>query len=100
MPRTHGPESGRFSPVAPYVITMTDIEIEYCVPCGHLNRAIDLQRSILETYGQQVDGVRLKTGDGGVFVVRTDGSEVFDIAEDEYDVDAIVDEVGAVAGVA
>ena len=39
-----------------------NVEIEYCVPCGHLNRAIDTQRIILERFGRQVDGVRLKTG--------------------------------------
>lgn len=80
---------------------MVSIEIEYCVPCGHLPRAQKLQEQILETYGQAVDGVRLKTGDGGVFRVSVDGELIFDKAEDPYDPDAILEaidsEIGATA---
>jgi len=80
---------------------MTDVEIEYCVPCGHLNNAEDVQHALLEQFGRELDGVRLKTGDAGVFEVRVDGESVFDIAEDDYDVDEITrrvrDRVGASA---
>ncbi|MGH8873199.1 MAG: Rdx family protein [Acidimicrobiia bacterium] len=38
----------------------TAVEIEYCVPCGHLDRVIDTQRVILERFGQRLHGVRLK----------------------------------------
>jgi selenoprotein W-related protein len=68
---------------------MTDVEIEYCVPCGHLNNAEDVQHALLEQFGQELDGVRLKTGDSGVFKVRVDDETVFDKAEDDYDVDEI-----------
>lgn len=77
---------------------MVSVEIEYCVPCGHLSRAQTLQEQILETYGQAVDGVRLKTGDGGVFRVSVDGELVFDKSEDEYDPDAILDAVDTAIG--
>lgn len=73
---------------------MTAVEIEYCVPCGHRERAQELQGAILEEYGLKVDRVALVTGDGGVFEVRVDGDEIFDIDEDEYNVDAIVEGVG------
>lgn len=80
---------------------MTDVEIEYCVPCGHLNSAEDVQHALLEQFGQELTAVRLKTGDGGVFKVRVDGELVFDKAEDGYDVDEITrrvkDRVGASA---
>jgi len=56
----------------------TSVEIEYCVPCGHLDRAIDTQRCILERFGRQVDGVRLKTGHGGVFTIRVDNEQIYD----------------------
>jgi selenoprotein W-related protein len=69
---------------------MTEIEIEYCHPCGFLNRAQDVQETVLETFGQQLDAVSLVVGDGGVFEVRVDEELVFDKSEDEYDVDAIV----------
>ncbi|MDY6818792.1 MAG: Rdx family protein [Halobacteriales archaeon] len=72
---------------------MTSVEIEYCVPCGHLDRAQDLQRAILSEFGLEVDSVSLKTGDGGVFKVRTDGDVVFDKSEEAFDKDEIVDRV-------
>jgi len=70
---------------------MSDIEIEYCVPCDMRDRAADLQDAILEAFGQEIDRVALRTGDSGVFKVRYDGELVFDKAESEYDVDAIVE---------
>ncbi len=67
------------------------IEIEYCVPCGHLPRAMDVQKSILERFGQRVDGVRLKTGEKGVFVVRIDGESVYDKASKEaFELDQLI----------
>lgn len=72
---------------------MTDVEIEYCVPCGFLPRAENVQHELLEEYGPELDRVALKTGDHGVFKVRVDGEVVFDKDTDEYDPDAIVDRV-------
>lgn len=76
---------------------MPDVEVHYCVPCGHLERAQDVQGAILSEYGQDVDRVALKPGDGGVFTVTVDGEQVFDVDEDEYDLDTIVDAVGTYA---
>jgi selenoprotein W-related protein len=72
---------------------MTSVEIEYCVPCGHLDRAQSLQGSLLREFGQRLDGVRLKTGDSGVFRVSVDGEVVFDVEEEGYDAERIVDRV-------
>lgn len=77
---------------------MADVEIEYCVPCGHLDQAIETQRLLLTEFGQNLDGVRLKTGDGGVFKIRVDGEEVFDKSQgyDEDEIkDAIRERIGA-----
>jgi selenoprotein W-related protein len=75
---------------------MTDVEIEYCVPCGHLPRAQDLQGDILEEFGLQIDGVRLKTGDGGVFKVSVDDEVIYDKAEDgDLDRDALIEAINA-----
>jgi len=74
---------------------MTDVEIEYCVPCGFLPRAQDLQEALLEEYGMELNSVALVTGDHGVFTVHADDDVVFDKEEDEYEVDAIVESVGA-----
>ncbi|PSQ09871.1 selenoprotein [Halobacteriales archaeon QS_5_70_15] len=77
------------------------VEIEYCVPCGYLNRAVDVQTALLDRFGQQLDRVALVTGDSGVLEVRVDGETVFDKAEDDYDVegigDAVAEQVGATA---
>jgi selenoprotein W-related protein len=73
---------------------MTQVDIEYCVPCGHLDRAQDLQEAILSTHGRDVEGVRLVTGDGGTFTVDVAGERVFDVDEEGYDREAIVERVG------
>lgn len=73
---------------------MSAVEIEYCVPCGFLDRAQHVQSAILETYGERIDRVALVTGDSGVFRVSVDSEVLFDKAEEEFDVGAIVDRVG------
>lgn len=74
---------------------MATIEVEYCVPCGFLDRAIDLSDALLSALGEEVDRLSLVTGDHGIFEVRVDGETVFDKADDEYDVDGIVRDVRA-----
>ena len=74
---------------------MADVEIQYCVPCGHLAQAIDTQRHLLTEFGQGLDGVRLRTGEGGVFTVAVDGEKIFDKKEAAYDLEAITAGVGS-----
>lgn len=69
---------------------MTTIEVEYCVPCGFLDRAVDLSAALLSALGEDVERLSLVTGDHGIFEVRVDGETVFDKEEDAYDVDEIV----------
>ncbi len=68
---------------------MTNVEIEYCVPCGHLDAAQEIQGSLLEEHGRDLETVTLRTGHGGVLKVRVDGELVFDKAEQGYDLEAI-----------
>ncbi|WP_049996862.1 SelT/SelW/SelH family protein [Halococcus sediminicola] len=72
---------------------MATVEIEYCVPCGFLERAEDIQHALLTNFGAELDRVALVTGDHGVLEVRVDGETVFDKADDEYDVDGIAREI-------
>lgn len=72
----------------------TQIEIEYCVPCGHLDRAVDTQRSILERFGRDIEGVRLKTGAGGVFTIRVDGEDIYDNSQ-AFDLNRVIGEIEA-----
>lgn len=69
---------------------MTAVEIEYCVPCGFLERAESVQHAVLSSLGERVDRVALVTGDHGIFEVRVDGSVVYEKESEEFDVDAIV----------
>ena len=74
---------------------MPEVEIEYCVPCGFRDRALDVQQAILNSLEQELDSVALVMGDHGVFTVSVDGEVVYDKAEDEFDVDDIVRELRA-----
>ena len=70
---------------------MTDVEIEYCVPCGFLDRAEAVQRALLTSLGDDLDSVALVTGEHGVFRVDVDGDTIYEKAEDgDYDTDALV----------
>lgn len=72
---------------------MTAVEIEYCVPCGFRERALDVQQAILNGLETELEQVSLVMGDHGVFQVRADGDVVHDKEEDELDVDDIVREI-------
>jgi len=72
---------------------MTTVEIEYCVPCGFRERALDVERAILNALETDLDRVSLVMGDHGVFRVIVDGEAVYEKSEDDYDVDGIVRQV-------
>jgi selenoprotein W-related protein len=76
---------------------MTEVEIEYCVPCGFRDRALDVSRAILNACEDEIDALRLVMGAHGVFHVRVDGRTVYDKDETEFDVDEIVRTVRAEA---
>lgn len=68
---------------------MATVEIEYCVPCGFRERALDVQEAILNGVEEELEELSLVMGDHGVFTVSVDGETVFDKEEDEFDVDEI-----------
>ena len=69
---------------------MADVTIEYCVPCGFRERALNLQQAIVTSLEQEMDSCTLVMGAHGVFTVSVDGEKVYDKDEDDYDVDEIV----------
>jgi selenoprotein W-related protein len=69
---------------------MTTVTLEYCVPCGFRERALDTQSAILSSLEREIDEFALVMGDHGVFRVDVDGETVYDKDEDDYDVDGIV----------
>jgi len=66
---------------------MTEVNIEYCVPCGLLAYAIETQEALLEEFGQDLDRVRLQPGHGGVFKVHADDDLIWDKDDHDGDVD-------------
>ena len=57
---------------------MTAVTIEYCVPCGFVDSAVDVQTSLLDRFGTDLDRITLQPGHGGVFEVRVAGETVWD----------------------
>jgi selenoprotein W-related protein len=72
---------------------MTTVEIEYCVPCGFRQQAIDVEQAILGALERELDELSLIMGDHGVFRVAVDGETVYNKEDDAFDVDEIVREV-------
>lgn len=66
---------------------MTEVNVEYCVACGFLEYAVETQEALLEEFGQDLDGVRLQPGHGGVFKVRVDDDLVWDKDEHGAEID-------------
>jgi selenoprotein W-related protein len=76
---------------------MSTVEIEYCVPCGFRDRALDVARAVLNACEGDLDGLTLVMGAHGIFQVRVDGTTVYDKDEREFDIDAIARTVRAEA---
>ncbi|SFS03639.1 selenoprotein W-related protein [Halomicrobium zhouii] len=68
---------------------MSDVTIEYCVPCGFRERAFEVQQVVLGAVEGELDSLELVMGDHGVFTVSVDGQTVYDKEEDAYDPDEI-----------
>lgn len=73
---------------------MTRVEIEYCVPCRKLDRAVETAESLLARFGDDFEEVALVTGESGIFEVRVDDVVVFDSDDEEYSLDTITEAVG------
>jgi len=54
-----------------------EVEIRYCTQCRWLLRAAWLAQELLTTFADDLDGVTLRPGHGGVFEVTIDGVQVW-----------------------
>ena len=72
---------------------MAEIEIEYCVPCGYLARAEEIEHALLSRLDRRVERLVLVPSRGGVLRVEVDGEPLFDKERDVYDVEAIASAV-------
>ena len=75
-----------------------NVRIVYCVPCGHLPRALELAEGLLSKYGQRLNkdfSVPLDTSDGGRFEVHVDDELIFSRVEKRRfpSLDEIVEEI-------
>lgn len=68
-------------------LVMTGVDIEYCVPCGHLETALDAERALLEAFGEELAHVRLTPDHGGVFKIHVDDELVYDNQTDGPNLD-------------
>ena len=53
------------------------VEIEYCRQCRWLMRAAWMAQELLTTFEEELGGVALVPGTGGVFAVRVDGETIW-----------------------
>jgi selenoprotein W-related protein len=53
------------------------IEIEYCTQCRWLLRAAWMAQELLVTFEQEIGGVTLVPGSGGVFEIRVDSAPIW-----------------------
>lgn len=59
---------------------MTDkpiIRIQYCVQCKWLLRAAWMAQELLSTFEDDIGGVTLEPGSGGIFEVSADGQKIW-----------------------
>ena len=63
-------------------MTLPLVEIEYCRQCRWLLRAAWMAQELLSTFEEEIAGVTLKSGTGGVFVIRIDGETVWSRADE------------------
>ena len=72
---------------------MSTVEIEYCVPCGFRERALEMAEAILNGCERELDELSLAMGDHGVFRVSVDDEVVYDKADDSAELDEVVRDV-------
>ena len=58
-------------------MTQPTVEILYCRQCHWLLRAAWMAQELLSTFEEELGGVTLRSGIGGVFVVSIDGDVVW-----------------------
>jgi selenoprotein W-related protein len=58
-------------------MTKHQVEITYCTQCRWLLRAAWLAQELLTTFEQDLAGVNLMPGTGGIFEVRLNGALIF-----------------------
>lgn len=66
-----------------------DLTIDYCTDCGHLDKAVEIVREVMDEYDESFEKAELVPSDGGVLRVSIESEIVFDLDEDEFSIDDI-----------
>lgn len=74
---------------------MTNIDIEYCVPCGLLPHALEAERALLDEFGRDIERLILHPSQGGVFKITVGDDVIWDknVHGSELDLELIADAV-------
>lgn len=70
-----------------------ELTIDYCADCGHLDKAVEAARDVLDQHADDLERVELVPSEDGVFRISVDSEVVFDIDQDEFSVSDITDAV-------
>jgi selenoprotein W-related protein len=63
-------------------MTLPIVEIEYCRQCRWLMRAAWMAQELLSTFEEEIAGVMLKSGTGGVFLISVGEEAVWSRGEE------------------
>jgi selenoprotein W-related protein len=63
------------------IMAKYQVEIQYCTQCRWLLRAAWMAQELLTTFEQELSGVSLMPGTGGIFEVRLNGVVIFNRKE-------------------
>ncbi|HED04796.1 MAG TPA: SelT/SelW/SelH family protein [Candidatus Fraserbacteria bacterium] len=63
---------------------MAQVQIEYCVECLYLARALETAQALLESYADQLSSLELLPGSRGVFTVTLDDRVLYRMKEGEW----------------
>lgn len=58
-------------------MSLPRVEIEYCRQCRWMLRAAWMAQELLTTFEEEIGGVTLVSGIGGVFIVRVEGEVIW-----------------------
>jgi selenoprotein W-related protein len=58
-------------------MSLPRVEIEYCRQCRWMLRAAWMAQELLTTFEEEIGGVTLVSGTGGVFLVRVEGEVIW-----------------------
>ncbi|MFB6190643.1 MAG: Rdx family protein [Candidatus Nanohaloarchaea archaeon] len=70
-----------------------ELTIDYCDECGHLDKAVEIAREVMEEHGESFESVELIPSGNGVLRVSIESEVVFDLDEDEFSISDIKQKV-------